>query len=70
MRGSTLSDESGANTIEMESVSDRKEMQTKASSHDDQESNIEYGKTELPPLYVDIQDEIERNLAEASKIFV
>lgn len=54
----------------MESVSDRKEMQTKASSHDDQESNIEYGKTELPPLYVDIQDEIERNLAEASKIFV
>ena len=28
--------------------------ETKASSRDDVESNIEYGKTELPPLYVDI----------------
>lgn len=54
----------------MESVTDRKEqMQTKASSHDDIESSIEYGKTELPPLYVDIQDEIERNLASANLIF-
>jgi hypothetical protein len=54
----------------MESVTDRKEeMHTKASSHDDIESNVEYGKTELPPLYVDIQDEIERNLNSANQIF-
>ena len=53
----------------MESITDRKDLQTNASSRDDMESNIEYGKTELPPLYVDIQDEIERNLTDANKIF-
>ena len=49
LKNSTCSDDSGSLS------SDRKEqMNTKASSHDDLESKVEYGKTELPPLYVDI----------------
>lgn len=36
-------------------------MTTKASSDD---SSIEYGKRFLPPVWVDIQEEIERHLDE------
>lgn len=36
-------------------------MSTKASSED---SSIEYGKRFLPPIWVDIQEDIERNLEE------
>ena len=45
-------------------------LPTKASSIDNEESSVpyEYGKSELPPLYVDIQEEIERNLTDANTI--
>lgn len=36
-------------------------MSTKASSED---SSIEYGKRFLPPLWVDVQEEIERHIEE------
>lgn len=36
-------------------------MSTKASSED---SSIEYGKRFLPPIWVDIQEEIERHIEE------
>jgi hypothetical protein len=39
-----------------------KPMSTKASSND--ESVVEYGKRFLPPLWVDIQEEIERHIDE------
>lgn len=39
-------------------------MTTKASSNDDTGSVIEYGKRFLPPLWVDIQEEIERHIDE------
>ena len=39
-------------------------MSTKASS---EESSIEYGKRFLPPLWVDIQEEIERHIEEIEK---
>ena len=40
-------------------------MNTKASSNDNDESTIvEYGKKFLPPIWVDIQEEIESHLKE------
>lgn len=49
----------------MEKVNDNVKllpMSTKASSND--ESVIEYGKRFLPPLWVDIQEEIDRHIDE------
>jgi hypothetical protein len=37
-------------------------MSTKASSEDN--TSVEYGKKYLPPLWVDIQEDIERHLEE------
>ena len=39
-------------------------MSTKASSNDDSGGSIEYGKRFLPPLWVDIQEEIEHHIDE------
>ena len=43
-------------------------MSTKASSKDDsgESTIIEYGKRFLPPMWVDIQEEIERHIEEIS----
>lgn len=46
-------------------------LATKASSIDNEDSSLskdEFNKCELPPLYVDIQEEIERNLTDANSI--
>lgn len=46
-------------------------LATKASSVDNEDSSLskdEFNKCELPPLYVDIQEEIERNLTDANSI--
>lgn len=46
-------------------------LATKASSIDNEDSSLskdEFNKCELPPLYVDIQEEIERNLTDANTI--
>ena len=46
-------------------------LATKASSVDNEDSSLskdEFNKCELPPLYVDIQEEIERNLTDANII--
>ena len=45
-------------TIGTDSFEEKKGLPTKSSDQDDMERN----DTILPPLYVDIQDEIERNL--------
>ena len=42
---------------------------TSSDQIDDEVAYIEYGKKELPPMYVDLQEEIERNLSEATSIF-
>ena len=43
-------------------------LPTKASSKDDEESSLpyDYGKSELPPMYVDIQEDVEKNLTDAN----
>ena len=45
-------------------------LPTKASSKDDEESSLpyDYGKSELPPMYVDIQEDVEKNLINSGKI--
>lgn len=46
-------------------------LATKASSIDNEDSSLskdEFNKCELPPMYVDIQEEIERNLTDANSI--
>lgn len=46
-------------------------LATKASSIDNEDSSLskdEFNKCELPPMYVDIQEEIERNLTDANTI--
>ena len=48
-------------------------LATKASSIDNEDSSLskdEFNKCELPPLYVDIQEEIERNLTDANTILL
>ena len=55
-RNSTLSDEQTAQTD-----GDVEKMPTRASDHDDENGKSEQSSV-LPPLYIDIQDEIERNL--------
>lgn len=44
--------------------SSAKPLSTKASSNDDSGGSIEYGKRFLPPLWVDIQEEIEHQFDE------
>ena len=44
-------------------------LPTKASSIDEESSlPYDYGKSELPPMYVDIQEEIEKNLSDTNTI--
>ena len=48
-------------------------MDTKDSSgsHDEEASSfIEYGQSELPPLYIDVQGEVEKNLQDANANFL
>lgn len=46
-------------------------MATKASMEEESESSgrMQYGKENLPPLYVDIQEEIVRNLTQVETTF-
>ena len=57
MRSSTLSDDSTVRS-EPEEI-----KETKADSVDSNEKGaVDYSRQNLPPLYVDIQEEIEKNL--------
>ncbi len=42
-------------------------MSTKASSDDSGSTSIEYARRFLPPLWVDIQEEIERHIDEITQ---
>ena len=80
MRSSSLSDENTSRSDTNDEThfskgkmsSREKNMQilpTKASSIDEESSlPYDYGKSELPPMYVDIQEEIEKNLSDTNTI--